>query len=278
MTKHGGLTHRGKADFNDIYTAPDPRPYFATLGPLEYQMPEVAAPVVEQVLALRDADRSPTVLDLCCSYGMISALLHSTGAERLAARYTDSRVADLDSDEMAAADRARFCRERDFSVVGLDVSAPAIAYGRHAGLLADGWAEDLEDGDPSPELATGLRDVDLVVCTGGVGYIGTPTFRRILDATARPEQLWLVVFVLRVFDYAPIRELLTTYGLETVALPGTFRQRRFADDAEREAALADVRRRGLDPTGKEADGWYHATGFVSAPASAADQLATLGAR
>lgn len=278
MAKHGGLTHGNKADFGDIYTAPDPRPYFTTLGPLEYQMPEVAAPVVEQVLTHLGEERTPTILDLCCSYGMISALLHSAGPDRLAARYTDPRVADLDSDEMAEADRTRFDRERDLRMLGIDVSGPAVAYARRAGLLVDGWAEDLEAGAPSPELVAGIRDVDLVVCTGGVGYIGTPTFRRILDAVEHPERLWLVVFVLRVFDYAPIQDLLATYDLATVTLPGTFRQRRFADDAEREAALADVRRRGLDPAAKETDGWFHATGFISAPASSADQLTEFGAR
>ncbi len=275
MSDRGALTSRTKADFYDIYSAPDPRPYFATLGPLGYQMPEVATPVVERVLPLLGTDRRPTVLDLCCSYGMISALLHSAGPDRLAARYTDPRVVGLDSDQMAEADRERFNRERDLRMLGVDVSGPAIDYGRRAGLLADGWAENLEDGDPSPELAAGVGDVDLMVCTGGVGYIGVPTFRRLLEALERPEELWLVVFVLRVFDYAPIQDLLATYGLETVTLPGTFKQRRFADDEEREGALADVRRRGLDPEGKETDGWFHATGFVSAPASARDRLADL---
>ena len=46
-------------------------------------------------------------------------------------------------------------------------------------------------------------------------------------------------------------------------------QRRCADDDEFRAANADVARRGLDPTGREADGWYHADCYVTRPAAAA---------
>ena len=80
------------------------------------------------------------------------------------------------------------------------------------------------------------------------------------------KQVHLVVFVLRVFDYGPIAAVLAERGLVTEKRPGTFPQRRFADAAEQEAAVHDVRARGLDPTGKEADGWYHAECFVSRPA------------
>jgi hypothetical protein len=75
------------------------------------------------------------------------------------------------------------------------------------------------------------------------------------------------VFVLRVFDYAPIAALLSGYGLVTEKIPGTFRQRRFADAAERDACVQDVRLRGLDPSGKEADGWYYADCFLTRPAA-----------
>ena len=40
------LTVEQKADFDDIYTAPDPRAYFRTLAPLRYQVPAHAAPLV----------------------------------------------------------------------------------------------------------------------------------------------------------------------------------------------------------------------------------------
>jgi hypothetical protein len=103
-----------------------------------------------------------------------------------------------------------------------------------------------------------------------VGYIGARTFERLVRAVDRPEDLWLVVFVLRVFDYADIATTLAGFGLVTEQVPGTtFLQRRFADADEHRAATLDVTRRGLDPAGREADGWYHADCFVTRPAAAA---------
>ena len=161
------------------------------------------------------------------------------------------------------------------SVVGLDASAPAVDYAVRTGLLAAGWAEDLEREDASPALAAGLHDVELVISTGGIGYVGEQTIERILRVLPRPEELWLAVFVLRVFDYATVADTLARFGLVTEKLPGTFRQRRFADRDERDAAVHDVELRGLDPTDLEADGWYHAECFLTRPAAEAELLAAV---
>jgi SAM-dependent methyltransferase len=261
-----GRTASGKADFSRIYTRPDPREFVAALRPLGYQVPRRARPVIERELAGR-TDRP--VLDVCCSYGVNAALLRcGVDLADLADRYTDPALAALDPAALTAAD-AEFFAARvvapDVTVLGLDASAPAVDYALGAGLLAGGWAEDLEAAGPSAALAAGVADVGTVVCTGGVGYVGARTFARLLDVLD-PTDLRFVVFVLRVFDYGPIAAVLERYGLVTERLPGTHPQRRFTDAAEQEAAVHDVRARGLDPAGKEADGWYHAECFVSRPA------------
>lgn len=261
-----GCTASGKADFSRIYTRPDPREFVAALRPLGYQVPRQARPVVERELAGR-TDRP--VLDVCCSYGVNAALLRcGVDLVELADRYADPALAALDPAALAAAD-AGFYATRvvspEVTVLGLDASAPAVDYALGAGLLAAGWAENLEVRDPSAALTAGVADVGTVVCTGGVGYVGERTFSRLLDVLD-PTDLRLVVFVLRMFDYAPIAAVLERHGLVTERLPETFRQRRFADAAEQEAAVHDVRARGLDPTGREAEGWYHAECFVSRPA------------
>lgn len=185
-----------KADFTTIHAQPDPRAYFRTMRPLDYQVPQHAKPVIETVLA---ASGARTVLDVCCSYGINAALLRlDVDLETLGARAADPARADLDPASVVAADaefHAAHLSRPDLRVVGLDASAPAIDYGMRTGLLADGWAEDLESADPSPALGAGLRDVGLVVCTGGVGYVGSATFARILAAVGSPADLWLAVFV-----------------------------------------------------------------------------------
>jgi hypothetical protein len=261
-------TTTSKADFTGIYTAPDPRPYFAALAPLGYQVPEHATPLVRAEVDAPGRDtRARTVLDLCCSYGINAALLRtSVQLAELGARYTGPALAPLSPDALAAADAAFFRahEERpDVRVLGLDASAPAVGYATAARLLDRGFAEDLEREDPSPELAAALPTVGTVVCTGGVGYIGPTTFTRLL--THLPSDVRLVVYVLRVFAYDDIEAVLAGHGLVTRRLPGTVRQRRFVDATEQAAAVADVRARGLDPAGTESAGWFHADCFVSRP-------------
>jgi hypothetical protein len=268
------LTATSKADFDRIYTTPDPRAYFRALRPLDYQIPQRALPVFRSVLAAPDRPpRARTVLDVCCSYGINGALLgYAVDLDDLGRRYTDPALAGLGSHELAAADR-RFYTDRPapggVTVYGLDSSEPAVDYAVRAGLVSRGWAEDLESRPPSATLSAGAREVGTVVCTGGVGYIGERTFSRLLELLAEPEQVWLAVFVLRVFDYAPIAAVFEPYGLVTERLPGTFPQRRFADADEAGAAVDDVRARGLDPAGRESEGWFHADCFLTRPRAAA---------
>ena len=268
------LTETSKADFTDIYLQPDPRRYYKTLSRLDYQVPERALPAFRAVLeASRRDGRMRTVLDVCCSYGINSALLFGPDRMPGAAWYTSRVAARLSPEELAEADRRRSAgRHGGLTILGLDASAPAIGYARRAGLLTRGWSEDLEANDPSPELAAGIADVGLIISTGGVGYVTRRTFEKLLTSIRDPRDLWLAIFVLRVFDYTPIADLLSDYGLVTENAGVSFRQRRFADDAEREAAIADVRRRGLDPAGKEASGWFHADCFLTRPAAEAARV------
>jgi len=262
-----------KADFTSIYSQPDPRAYFESLVPLDYQIPTHGVRVIDSLLDAMPSDRRPsTVLDVCCSYGINAALLRcDLTLDELGAHYRDPDLGDLSAEQRIAGDRDFFARrdgDRPFRVVGLDSSRPAIDYSLRVGLLHDGWTDDLEHDDPSPELAAGLRDVGLVVCTGGVGYVGERTFSRILGAIDRPGDVWVVSFVLRTVDYAPVAAALAEFGLVTEPVPGeVVRQRRFADQREHEAINAAVLARGLDPTGMEADGWHYARCFVSRPAA-----------
>lgn len=262
MGDDGTLTGEQKADFSDVYGQRDPRAYFRTLIPLEYQVPQHALPVVESVL-----ERHPgPVLDVCCSYGINATLLrHDVDLDRLGAHAVEAGRAGLTPEQVIAEDTAWFAARRSHPerrVLGLDVSAPAIDYAVATGVMAAGWAEDLEAGDPSGSLVDGLAGVSLVLCTGGVGYVGPATFDRIL--THAPDA-WVLAFVLRVFPYDDVARALAGHGLVTEKLPGTFPQRRFADTAEAEAAVHDVRLLGLDPTGRETDGWFHAEAYLSRP-------------
>jgi SAM-dependent methyltransferase len=265
------LDATGKASFDDVYTQPDPRPYFAALRGLAYQLPQLAKPYFATLVAEHRAARGgspPTVLDLGCSYG-VNAVLYRCDVtmDELYAHYTGPQAQHLDRDGLLARDRA-LLRDRaaDSGVrfVGLDTSAPALRYARAAGFLDDAVAADLErdppDGDQSARLAT----ADLVVSTGCLGYATETTVARLagLPAARRP---WMAHFVLRMFSYAPVAESLAALGYETVGVPGVFRQRRFASAEERDRILAALRAAGVDPSGVETEGWLCAELHLSLP-------------
>ena len=273
-TKKAPMTGTTKADFTSIYDQPDPRAYYRTLVPLDYQIPQTALPVLDRVIdASADNGAPRPALDVCSSYGINGALLRNDVAlDDLAANYM-SLGDDLSPEQVAASDRALLdgrARAVPRVVYGLDAAPNAIAYAKSAGLVDDGWAVDLENDAAPQSLRDALAGVRLIVCTGGVGYVTARTFDALAGLVADPADLWLAVFVLRVFDYSEIAEVLSERGLVTEQLEGqTFRQRRFADEAEQDAAVTDVIDRGLDPAGKEADGWFHADCFITRPAAAA---------
>lgn len=263
-----------KASFDDIYDQPDPRAYFDVLGALDYDIPQRAHPVFEQVLRahLAGATTRTSVLDVGCSYGLNAALLRcDLSMQDLSDRYGADGVAQLSSEELATSDRSFYRSHRRAvspRLLGLDVAGHALSYAESVGLLDQSWAEDLESADASTDLSAGIADVGLIIATGCIGYVTEKTFRRLLDAAPAGAPPWVAVFVLRMFGYDEIQAVLAEHGLVTEQLSGvTFKQRRFASTDEQESAIAAVRARGLDPVGKEQDGWLHADFFLSRPAS-----------
>jgi hypothetical protein len=276
----------GKAAFDDVYNHPDPRPYFATLGRLDYCIPEQARPVFRSVLeALREerGTEVPTVVDIGCSYGVNAALLkYDLSIETLYRRYAAPQIARLDAKTLMKRDAEFFARQElctDVAVVGVDCAEKAVEYAAAAGLIDAGVVADLEVQPPSARAAERLAPADLVISTGCVGYVTDTTFDRILSETNEPPPLpWVACFALRMFSYEPIAAALAEHGLVTEKLEGqSFLQRRFENAEEQAHVLRQLDALGVDPTGKEDDGYYHAEFYLSRPVAeaAARPLASL---
>lgn len=261
-----------KANFDGMYSEPDPRAYFTALGALDYMIPDLAKSVVTQLLAARHAAQSDKlkVLDIGCSYG-INAAMHRYPVtfNTLRRRYTRTEIKALSSDELRRLDRHYYASWPDSGVanfVGLDISEPAIQYAREVGLLRHGISADLERNELTPEGVELVRDVDAILTTGCVGYITERTFRGVVRHMNKAP--WVISFVLRMFPYDAITRTLADFGLVTERLSGTtFLQRRFRDELELERTLDVLVARGIDPRGLEADGLFHAELFVSRPAA-----------
>lgn len=254
----------GKVELDHIYTQPDPRSYFSSLRGLEYQIPQLAKPhfttLVEEYRATTGID-TPTVLDIGSSYGINAALLRcDLTMEDLYDRY------DLDARSSAEvlADDQELVRERGKAIparfVGLDISSPALSYATAAGLLDDAVLADLERAEPTPEQQRKLADVDLVISTGSLGYVGAPTLARVVQASGAP---WMAHFVLRMFPFDEIEASLAQLGYETVRADGLFRQRRFISAEEQSRVLDTLADVGVDPSGLEDGGWFYAQLYLS---------------
>jgi SAM-dependent methyltransferase len=271
-----------KADFSSIYRRRDPRDYYCTLGGLDYIIPEVAAPVLLQLVErLIEAKGRPiTILDVGCSYGVLSAVMrHRLTMDQLRDRYASPSLRGLSSDHLAACDLHYFAGwpEREgLRFIGLDASPEAIAYARRVGLLADGLAVDLEAGSLDARAKALVAKADLIVSTGAVGYVTEKTFAKLLAACEPEAMPWVASFVLRAFDYGAISGALAQRGLLTERFESaTFVQRRFRDQSEYQETLRLLCDAGVDPEGKEAEGLLHAQLFVSRP-EAEVAAATLG--
>ncbi len=273
MPETSSHVQAGKAQFGHLYNQSDPRGYFQTLGELDYQAPAHGERVFARLLQQRRRHlrrQEVVVLDLCCSYGINAALLnHDLTLDRLYDRYRAPQLAELSTDELVEADRAFYGEHRHprpAPVVGIDVADRAVAYAQRVGLHWASSSENLETAEPSAALADQLTDVDLVTVTGGIGYITERTFERVLRHASSAAKCWVAAFVLRWVPYDRVADVLAGYGLVTEQPTAkSFRQRRFADEGERDYVLAQLDSQGIDPAGRETDGWHHSSFYLSRP-------------
>lgn len=136
------------------------------------------------------------------------------------------------------------------------------------GLIEKGLVIDLETNAPDESARSIISQADLIISTGAIGYISEKTFTKLLQTFPAGKSPWVASFVLRMFDYAKIVKTLNEHGLETECLDDvTFVQRRFQDGLELRNAIDLIKSRGLDPSGKEDEGSYHAELYVSRPAA-----------
>lgn len=270
MNEDFATINTSKANFDEIYGLPDPRGYFSMLGSLDYMIPDLAEPIVRQLLAARAKryEETPVVLDVGCSYGINAAVQRfPVSFNTLRSRYARGEMAAVDAAELARLDRSFYAswpRISPARFVGLDISEPAVSYAREVGLLDAGIVKDLETQPLDGAEADLLRPVNVILSTGCIGYVTERSYRKLLDAMRSPP--WIISFVLRMFPYDTLAATFAEHGLVTERLAGaTFVQRRFRDIEEFTSTLAQLAERGVETMGFESEGRFQAELFVSRP-------------
>ena len=274
------LDETGKVVLDNIYNEPDPRAYFSTLRELDYRIPQLAKPKFQSVLqAYRQVKgtQDARIVDLGCSYGVNAALL-KCGMEMqdLYGLYDDEALDEMDRSSLLARDRQIFAEaggDDHLEVVGVDIAQRAAAYGEAADIMDDTVVADLEHGELSKEHREALSNADLVISTGCIGYISERTIGRVVEAN-EDSPPWMAHFVLRMFPFEPIQQVLSEHGYVTARGQGTYRQRRFASRDEREQVLDRLVDMGIDSSGYESDGWYYADFFLSRPIDDVDLVSS----
>jgi SAM-dependent methyltransferase len=262
--------NKAKACFDSIYTEPDPREYYRVLGGLNYIIPDLAKDIFRQLIAALEQlkGRPIKVLDLGCSYGNNAALIRfPLDFARLQQRYVDLQNRDISTSELVSLDRHFFQSwpGQELTIVGCDVSRPAVAYARSVGLIDDSITQNLEQEPLTQASKDALSGVDLIISTGAIGYVTERTLSRLLRGIGEPAP-WLASFVLRMFPYDTISSLLDKRGHVTEKLSGvTFVQRRFQSEREFRSVLARLEELGIDSRNKETQGLFHSEFFLSRP-------------
>ena len=268
--------NESKAVFDDIYNEADPRSYFSVLGSLNYMIPDVAEPIIRQILAAKAAlYGNVTVLDVGCSYG-INAATHRfpVNFTSLLGRYARREMMSIASERLIELDRHFYASwpeigSADF--IGLDISQSAIRYANETGLHVNGVAADLESADLSAADEAILAPANVLLSTGSIGYVSDQTYKKLLKTVS--DRTWAISFVLRMFPFDGFVSAFAEQGMVTEKLSSaTFIQRRFRDADELEKCLSALAERGIDTQGFEAEGLFHADLFLSRPADDAKAM------
>ncbi|MBX3581488.1 MAG: hypothetical protein KF810_06315 [Rhizobiaceae bacterium] len=265
----------GKLSLDHINNRADPREYFSVLSKLDYRVPELAKPFFRRLIEVKRDEKGESatkVVDVGCSYGVNAALLkHDMSMDDLIQLYCND--APDSRDVMLRRDRALFSEaaDDDLSVVGLDIAQKAVAYAVDVGILDAGVATDLERNELSQSDRAAVDEPDMIISTGCVGYVTRTSLEPLVEA-GQDNGVWMANFVLRMFDYDPVEEMMGSRGYVTEKLEGAyFPQRRFVSSNEHENVMENLHRRGLEPKPAEREGWYLAELHVSRPAAVAAQ-------
>jgi len=260
-----------KKDFSDIYTQKNPQPYLQEMKNLEYRIPDQTKPLYKHLAErIVNYKKSPVkILDLGSSYGINSALLgHELIMSELDNFFENNPESSLKATQNFFDELPNNDPNLEFYLN--DTSSEALEFAKKAGLCEESFCVNLEKEPIPSEFQQALREIDLIVSTGCVGYIGWKAFEKIfenIDSERTPLPLFAFT-VLRIFQMDDIKQVFAENNFELVKTKvGPLKQRKFHDEEEKIKTINLLREREIDTTGLEDNGYYFADFYVAGPKS-----------
>lgn len=259
---------RVKKDFSDIYTKKFPFSYLLEMKNLGYRIPDQTKPLYQH-LAERMANylnRHLKILDLGSSYGINSALLNY----ELVMAELDNYFVNNNQSPSLKETQSFFDelpnKNPKFEFFLVDTSSSALDFAEKAGLCEDSFCVNMENENISPKFEQTLNDIDLIISTGCIGYIGSKSFEKIFESIDKYGKNPLPVFaftVLRIFPMDEIQKVFEKNGFKLVNTKiGPLKQRQFHNETEMKKTIDLLKNQGIDTAGLEDEGYYYADFYV----------------
>ena len=259
-----------KKDFSGVYTQKYPAPYLEEMRNVEYRIPDQTKPLYKH-LAKRIVNytrRPVKILDLGSSYGINSALLnHELVMSELDEFFVENNPhPSIKLTQNFFDDLPNNDPNLEFYLV--DISSAALSFAEKAGLCQGSFCVNLEK-EPVPRgLRQVMHDIDLIISTGCVGYIGWKSFAKIFEMIGR-ERDPLPVFaftILRIFPPDGIKRIFRENNFDLIKTRvGPLKQRKFYDEREKEETAKLLRSREINTKNLEDTGYYYADLYVGGP-------------
>jgi hypothetical protein len=264
-----------KKDFTDIYTQDSPTGYLKEMNRLEYSISDSTKPLYNIIIKELEGklSRPINVLDLGSSYGINSALMKYN--------LTMSELNDffLKGTEPTKKETQQFyekCTINDnTNFYQIDISDEALKFSEEMNLCEKAINVDLETEELDlPKL---VSNIDLVIATGCIGYIGYKAFSNILvgiknsqsNSTDPEIEHTAPIFaftVLRMFDMGDIQEIFKRHNYSLVKIDlDPICQRNFSTPEEKMKTCSLLHGMGIDTKKYEDEGKFYADYYVARP-------------
>eukprot|EP00992_Anisonema_acinus_P000938 TRINITY_DN10333_c0_g1_i1.p1 TRINITY_DN10333_c0_g1~~TRINITY_DN10333_c0_g1_i1.p1 ORF type:complete len:1063 (+),score=244.11 TRINITY_DN10333_c0_g1_i1:56-3244(+) len=186
-----------KQHFDDIYVLPNPCGFKnEIMDKLDYVCDDFTKREFDKAILPFCSERENLVLvDLCCCFGNTTmAVVNNMSSHEIRKNW-----ASEESCEKIDKPRRFACK-----TIGVDLSGPAVEYGRRTGIFDEGVVGDLNS--MTSEFRTKMQEVlglaDVVVCTAALVYLNVSVIDQLLHnyASSSKEEGFMIVNFLNPFN------------------------------------------------------------------------------